>query len=359
VCETFEGTPGIGNVASSGTKCVVYARYLSIYRHVQLVARLRKYLDLAAMPQRDPERVQRGLNEAASKSHLNARSFEDAMTYPDGSKRHLLARCSARLSDWRYQDPQRHTNPEDVLALYLPDKDLERFATDIAALGLDIVARSVSALAQECAILRQRFPLRTDRPRHPRTAWIVHNSPTIASSEEKALWFQVHEIDGRIWEVWQALEDRAEAESGLARWWGRVAAHGTTGGPTSVPGEVSATGGSASMPTDTGGSAQPMSDASAKKTRGSDGNNETQPFYPTMEDLAAEAGISNDTFRRVRTAANIVVKLKGAAVRSRRYCPKEVDMLIFAALAGTFVERKAMAEKWAKWGSPPTQGSGK
>lgn len=72
---------------------------------------------------------------------------------------------------------------------------------------------------------------------------------------------------------------------------------------------------------------------------------------PTMRDLASEAGISDDTFRRVRDAAGIEVKLKGAAARNKRYNPSEVDRLIAAALAGNFIERTAMAKKWARWGS--------
>jgi len=74
------------------------------------------------------------------------------------------------------------------------------------------------------------------------------------------------------------------------------------------------------------------------------------PTDPTMRDLASEAGISDDTFRRVRDAAGIEVKLRGAAARNRRYNPSEVDRLIAAALAGNFIERTAMAEKWARWG---------
>jgi hypothetical protein len=75
------------------------------------------------------------------------------------------------------------------------------------------------------------------------------------------------------------------------------------------------------------------------------------PTDPTMHDLAIEAGISDDTFRRVREAAGIEVKLKGAAARNRRYNPSEVDRLIAAALAGNFIERTKMAERWARWGS--------
>jgi hypothetical protein len=78
---------------------------------------------------------------------------------------------------------------------------------------------------------------------------------------------------------------------------------------------------------------------------------DAKPTDPTMSDLASEAGISNDTFRRVREAASIEVELKGAAARNRRYPPSEVDRLIRAALAGNFIERTAMASKWARWGS--------
>lgn len=72
---------------------------------------------------------------------------------------------------------------------------------------------------------------------------------------------------------------------------------------------------------------------------------------PTMRDLASEAGISDDTFRRVRRAAQIQVMLKGAAARNRRYHPREVDALIGTALAGNFIERTAMADKWKEWSS--------
>ena len=72
---------------------------------------------------------------------------------------------------------------------------------------------------------------------------------------------------------------------------------------------------------------------------------------PTGGDLAAAGGISDDTFRRVRDAAGIAVKLKGAAARRRRYSKSEVDQLIAAVRSGNFIERRAMAEKWAKWAS--------
>jgi hypothetical protein len=77
----------------------------------------------------------------------------------------------------------------------------------------------------------------------------------------------------------------------------------------------------------------------------------SQGLRPTLSDLASEAGISDDTFRRVREAAGIEVTLKGAAARNRRYSRREVDQLIEAALAGNFFERRGMAEKWAKWSS--------
>jgi len=80
-------------------------------------------------------------------------------------------------------------------------------------------------------------------------------------------------------------------------------------------------------------------------------DSDRQASDPTMRDLATEAGISDDTFRRVRLAAGIKVNLKGAAARNRRYGRSEVDLLIAAALAGNFIERTAMSKKWAKWGS--------
>jgi hypothetical protein len=88
-----------------------------------------------------------------------------------------------------------------------------------------------------------------------------------------------------------------------------------------------------------------------KQILDSDRHSDTSPIYPTASDLAIAAGISDDTFRRVRKAARIEVKLKGAAARNRRYSPQEVDRLIRAAIAGTFLERRSIAEKWARWGS--------
>lgn len=84
--------------------------------------------------------------------------------------------------------------------------------------------------------------------------------------------------------------------------------------------------------------------------RADDANRLDRPA-PTMRDLASEVGISDDTFRRVRVAAGIKVTLKGAKARNRRYSPAEVDWLILAARNGTYLERAAMAEKWARWGS--------
>lgn len=72
---------------------------------------------------------------------------------------------------------------------------------------------------------------------------------------------------------------------------------------------------------------------------------------PTSGELATAAGISDDTFRRVRRAAGIEVGLRGALARNRRYSAKEVDRLITAALAGAFLEGRAMGEKWRRWGS--------
>lgn len=91
--------------------------------------------------------------------------------------------------------------------------------------------------------------------------------------------------------------------------------------------------------------------APAWKVPAIDDNGRTKSTAPTMRDLASEAGISDDTFRRIRDAAGITVQLKGAAARNRRYDPGEVDRLIAAALAGNFIERTAIAQKWARWGS--------
>lgn len=70
---------------------------------------------------------------------------------------------------------------------------------------------------------------------------------------------------------------------------------------------------------------------------------------PTARDLAETAGISLDTFQRVRSLAEIKVKERGGAAGKRRYPPHEVDRLIEAASSGNFIERRGMVEKWAKW----------
>ena len=66
----------------------------------------------------------------------------------------------------------------------------------------------------------------------------------------------------------------------------------------------------------------------------------------------AAAGISDDTLLRVRKAAGLFDGLRGAKARKRRYSPAEVAKLRAAALAGAFLERRRMAEKWAKWSEP-------
>lgn len=77
---------------------------------------------------------------------------------------------------------------------------------------------------------------------------------------------------------------------------------------------------------------------------------------PTAADLATEVGVSADTFARVRKAAKIEVNMKGSAARDRRYTPEEVDRLISAARNGSFLERKRMIERWAKWASRSAKG---
>jgi len=74
-------------------------------------------------------------------------------------------------------------------------------------------------------------------------------------------------------------------------------------------------------------------------------------FRPTAGDLASAAGISNDTFRRIRRSAGVEVNATGGAARNRRYAPIEVDRMIAAALAGNHLERLAIATKWTKWSS--------
>jgi hypothetical protein len=88
-------------------------------------------------------------------------------------------------------------------------------------------------------------------------------------------------------------------------------------------------------------------------SRGADGhsNGDRKSHYPTIHDLASLAGISNTTFVRIRNAAKIELKLRGAAARNRRYTPIEVDQLIYAVLAGSFLERTQIARKWALWSS--------
>jgi hypothetical protein len=89
----------------------------------------------------------------------------------------------------------------------------------------------------------------------------------------------------------------------------------------------------------------------SERSRGEGDDASAGASLPNLRDLATAAGISDDTFRRVRKAADIHVKLKGAAARNRRYSRIEVDRLIQAALAGNFIERTAMASKWEKWSS--------
>lgn len=72
---------------------------------------------------------------------------------------------------------------------------------------------------------------------------------------------------------------------------------------------------------------------------------------PTMRTLADQANIGDDTFRRVRKAAGIVLNLKGSKASQRRYTPLEVDRLIEAALTGNYRNRMEMAQNWASWGS--------
>lgn len=94
------------------------------------------------------------------------------------------------------------------------------------------------------------------------------------------------------------------------------------------------------------------SDSNAKAEHAAHGSSvEVESNGPTMRDLADEAGVSDDTFRRVRKAAGIIVRLRGAKARNRRYSRQEVDRLRGAARAGAFIERISMYEKWAKWGS--------
>jgi len=78
----------------------------------------------------------------------------------------------------------------------------------------------------------------------------------------------------------------------------------------------------------------------------------TEP-RPTGRRLAELVGVSDDTFRRVREAAKIIVAEKGGAARNRTYTVEEVDRLIVSAAAGTFMERDKMVAEWAKYGTQP------
>lgn len=91
----------------------------------------------------------------------------------------------------------------------------------------------------------------------------------------------------------------------------------------------------------------------ARSSAMKDGPSSAVFSLPTMRDLidAIDPVISDDTFRRIRDAAGIEVKLKGAAARNRRYTPSEVDGLIVTVLAGSYIERTAAAEAWARWGT--------
>lgn len=72
---------------------------------------------------------------------------------------------------------------------------------------------------------------------------------------------------------------------------------------------------------------------------------------PTAADLCADPLISTDTFGRIREDAGIDLGLHGPKARKHRYAPEEVDRLIQAVLAGNYLKRRALAEKWAQWSS--------
>jgi len=73
---------------------------------------------------------------------------------------------------------------------------------------------------------------------------------------------------------------------------------------------------------------------------------------PTIGEMTSEAGISLDTFRRIRKAAGIHATELGGAARKRGHPPHEVDLMLEAVERGNFLERKGILLKWVKWGTP-------
>lgn len=72
---------------------------------------------------------------------------------------------------------------------------------------------------------------------------------------------------------------------------------------------------------------------------------------PTLRDLCSTVGISNDTFRRIRESAGILVKERGGAARIRAYSADEVDRMIRAATRDHRLEAESIKLKWSMWGN--------
>lgn len=74
-----------------------------------------------------------------------------------------------------------------------------------------------------------------------------------------------------------------------------------------------------------------------------------QAAWPTLGEMASEAGISDDTFRRIRDAAGLELALRGGNAQHYRYSPSEVSKLVAAVRAGSNMERVKIIEKWKRW----------
>ena len=93
--------------------------------------------------------------------------------------------------------------------------------------------------------------------------------------------------------------------------------------------------------------------AAADQKKAPDATDEEQArsraSWPTGGELADAAEISDDTFRRIRTAAGLDDGTKGAESRRRRYSPDEVTKLRDAVIAGNTIKRVNTAKVWEKW----------
>lgn len=88
-----------------------------------------------------------------------------------------------------------------------------------------------------------------------------------------------------------------------------------------------------------------------------DQDRDTQPCSgkdsrrPTMRELVDVVGISDDTFRRIRERAGLVITETGHNSGTRAYSPSEVDLLLQAAGSMKYQKSTQMLENWSRWGS--------